>query len=95
MAMIKISEHLRASHNTDGAIVLDVAKGKIYGLNPVASRVLGLLALDRSPDQIAAEISREFAVDLATAHRDVEEFLGQLAKYRLIRQTGQAPGGAQ
>jgi Coenzyme PQQ synthesis protein D (PqqD) len=90
--MIKISETVRTSCAPDGAVLLDVAQGKIYGLNPVASRILSLLAEGLDSEQIQAEISREFATDLETVRKDVAEFLAQLAKHRLIAGHGKAPG---
>jgi len=90
--MIKISETVRTSHVPDGALLLDVLQGKIYGLNPVASRILGLLAEGLDPEQIQSEISREFTADWETVRKDVTEFLAQLAKHRLTAGDGRAPG---
>jgi hypothetical protein len=91
-AMIKISETVRTSHVPDGALLLDVLQGKIYGLNPVASRILGLLAEGLDPEQIQSEISREFTADWETVRKDVTEFLAQLAKHRLTAGDGRVPG---
>lgn len=93
--MIELSESLRVSHSPDGAVLLDIVNGKIYGLNLVASRILRLLSAGCTPDEIASEISREFTVEAAVARRDLQEFLGQLAKHRFIQERGKIEGGAQ
>jgi predicted DNA-binding transcriptional regulator len=90
--MIKISENVRTSHGQDGAVLLDVSQGKIYGLNPVASRIFRLLAEGLDQKQIQTEISREFTIDLETVRKDVTSFLAQLAKHRLIAGEVKIPG---
>jgi hypothetical protein len=86
--MIEISQSLRSSHNSEGAVLLDIAGGKMYGLNPVASRILALLAQGLGEDQIKSEISRAFSVDIEVVGSDVDEFLAQLAEHRLITRNG-------
>jgi DNA-binding CsgD family transcriptional regulator len=91
-AMIKISENVRTSHAQDGAMLLDVSQGKIYGLNPVASRILRLFVEGLNQEQIQSEISREFKTDHETVRKDVTAFLAQLAKHRLIVDDGRVLG---
>jgi hypothetical protein len=90
--MLKLSEQLRSTHNQDGAVVLDVAQGKMFGLNPVASRILELLRKGLTELQIQAEVSREFCADIEIVRKDVDEFLLRLATLGLIRREGNAPG---
>jgi hypothetical protein len=90
--MVKLSEQLRSTHNQDGAVVLDVAQGKMFGLNPVGSRILELLRAGLTEIQIKAEVSREFSADIEIVRKDVDEFLVQLAKHRLITMNGNALG---
>jgi len=82
--MARVPDHVRTTHSPDGAIVLDVKHGRMFTLNPVGSRVLDLLDQQCTTAQIAADLSREFEIDLDTAERDVNEFLAALEKYRLI-----------
>jgi hypothetical protein len=82
--MLKLSEQLRSTHNQDGAIVLDIAQGKLFGLNPMASKILELLRAGLSEDQVKTELSRAFRVDIEIVERDVDEFLFELKKHRLI-----------
>ena len=57
---MKLSEHVRSTHNTDGAVVLDILHGEMYRLNFVGSRMLELLKLGYTNLQIADAVSREF-----------------------------------
>ena len=77
--IMKISEHIRSNRNEDGSVVLDVLRGKMYGLNPVASRILELLGQGLDETQVKAELSRQFSVDVDTIDKDVDEFLLKLA----------------
>jgi len=81
---MKIHEQIRFSRTDDGSVVLDVRRGKMYGLNPVASEILGLLGQGLDASQIKSEISRRFSVDLVTVDKDVDEFLSKLAELGII-----------
>jgi hypothetical protein len=82
--IMKIDEHIRSSRNDDGSVVLDVRRGKMYGLNPVASQILELLGQGFDETQIKSEISRRFSVELVTVDKDVDEFLSKLAELGVI-----------
>lgn len=81
---MKISAQVRSTHDQDGAVVLDIRHGRMYGLNFVGSRILELLRQDYQEPQIAEEISRQFGIGLDTATSDVREFLKSLEKHHLI-----------
>jgi Coenzyme PQQ synthesis protein D (PqqD) len=82
--MIKILEHIRSNQNEDGSVVLDVCRGKMYSLNPVASRILELLSQGLDEAQIKSEISRQFSVAMDIIDKDVDEFLLKLADLKVI-----------
>ena len=82
--MMKIHQHIRSTRNDDGSVVLDVRRGKMYGLNPVASQILELLGQGLDEAQIKSKISRRFCVDLITVDKDVDEFLSKLAELGVI-----------
>jgi DNA-binding Lrp family transcriptional regulator len=85
---VKISAQVRSTHDQDGAVVLDIKNGRMFGLNLVGSRILELLKDNAQPPQIAEEISREFGVAPETASADVREFLETLEKNHLIERQG-------
>jgi len=89
--MLTISQYVRFSDDQDGAVLLDLAGGIIYGLNPVGSRILALLSQGLDENQIKSEISREFSVDVDVVRSDVDEFLAQLLARNLIARNGHAP----
>jgi hypothetical protein len=82
--VLKLSEHVRSTHNQDGAVVLDVLHGQMYRLNFVGSRMLELLKLAYTEEQIADEISRAFGVARETVVTDLQEFLAHLQKHHLL-----------
>jgi hypothetical protein len=81
---VKLSAHVRSTHNQDGSVVLDIRQGQMFRLNLVGSRMLELLKQGRSEMQIADEISRQFAVSRETVEADLQEFLSHLEKHRLV-----------
>jgi hypothetical protein len=75
---------IRSTHTVDGGTVLDIQRGKMFGLNPVGSRIFALLAQGSSDSEIAKEISEAFGVSLAIAKDDLREFLEALQKHHII-----------
>jgi hypothetical protein len=61
----------------------------IYVLNPVASRIWGLLRSPIAAEQLAEVIADEFDVSLQEASRDVAEFLDTLSTRGLIQELPQ------
>ncbi len=82
--MHKVSDSIRSTHGQDGAIVLDIAQGKIFRLNRVGSRVLESLETGTSENEIANRISREFGVSHDIAENDTQEFIQQLQRTGLL-----------
>jgi len=81
---MKLSDEVRSTHGQDGAVVLDIRGGQMFRLNLVGSRILELLQSGLAESTIADQISREFCIDHATAVRDLEAFLSDLERHRLI-----------
>jgi len=84
--MYRVSEVLRITHGQDGAILLDVERGQIFTLNPVASRILQLLQSQHDPAQIAHDISETYQMNLETVKQDLGEFLQQMQGSELIEE---------
>jgi Coenzyme PQQ synthesis protein D (PqqD) len=82
--VLKLSEHVRSSHNQDGAVVLDIRHGQMFRLNLVGSRMLELLKQGRSEERIVEEVSREFGVERTIVETDLREFLTHLEKNNLL-----------
>ena len=86
VAMYRISDTVRSTHNQDGAIVLDVRLGQMFNLNIVGSRILELLKTGYTESGIVDEIHREFGVSRDLAENDVREFLRNLKKCHLVEE---------
>jgi hypothetical protein len=86
VAMYRVSDTVRSTHNRDGAIALDVRQGQMFNLNFVGSRILELLKSGSAESAIVDEITREFDVSRDLAENDVREFLRNLKKYQLVEE---------
>jgi PqqD family protein of HPr-rel-A system len=86
-ATYRIAEGVRSTHGQDGAVVLNIRSGRMFGLNPVGSKILE--ALQGRPDsgesEIAEAIRRQFDVSWDVAQKDVREFLGILTQQGLVK----------
>lgn len=85
--MYRASNDIRTAHLQDGAIVLDVRRGQIFGLNPVGSKILQLLEAGHTEVSVVSEISRYFEIGEDIVRRDLREFIDSLAEQRLIEPT--------
>ena len=65
-----------------GAQVMDM--NGIVILNDTGACVWNLLAEERTTDELAAAVAAEFEVDAATARRDVQAFLDEIARLGII-----------
>ncbi|MBS1852805.1 MAG: PqqD family protein [Acidobacteria bacterium] len=82
--MYRTSNHLRTTYQQDGAIVLDIHRGQIFGLNHVGSKMLELLEAGRDESSIVLEISHEYEIDEGTVRNDLHEFIESLIQQRLL-----------
>jgi len=82
--MVRLSGHVRSTHNQDGAVVLDIRHGQIFRLNLVGSRMLELLKGGCSEEQISDQISRDFSVPREIVETDLREFFAHLEKHHLL-----------
>ncbi len=78
-----ISPHVAWQVLDGEAILVDLPKGRILGLNSVGSLIWSLLA-DHDETAIADEVGRRFDVDAATARRDVACFTAMLRERGLL-----------
>lgn len=69
----------------DGTVIIDPENGDIQVLNNVGARAWELVDGQRSIDQIAREITRDFEVSVEDAKEDLDTYLTSLAEIGLIR----------
>jgi hypothetical protein len=84
---MQISENVRAMINQDGAVLLDIDKGQMIGLNISASRIWEKLQCHLPFDEIVTDLSEEFGIARDLAMRDVRDFLLILQKHALVSAT--------
>jgi hypothetical protein len=66
------------------AVILNLATGMYYGLNPVGTRVWELLQQPRTVAELREALLSEFDVDSGRCERDLVELLDDLASRQLI-----------
>ena len=68
----------------DELVMLDIDQGKYFSLNPVSTRIWDLLEEPKTLEDIVAILMEEFEVTESECHSDVEEFLKELVKLKLV-----------
>jgi hypothetical protein len=74
-----------STQQADATILLDVRRGKYYTLNGVGSRVWALLSEGATVGAIITRLADEFEVSAEQLSGDVERFVEQLHRSKLIR----------
>lgn len=65
-------------------VLLELASGRYYGLNEVATRIWQLLDQGFSPDRIAGAIAAEYEADPAAVRADVLQLMDELRARKLV-----------
>jgi hypothetical protein len=81
---MKLSEHVRSTHNQHGAVVLEILHGQMFRLNLVGSRMLELLKQGHTEPQIVDAISSDTGAPREIVETDLREFLAHLEKHHLL-----------
>ena len=82
--MNRPSPNVRASHGPDGSVLIDVDQGLIFSLNITGSLVWSQIEYGRSPEEIAAEISRQFEIPPQQALDDILALMQALEDRQLL-----------
>jgi hypothetical protein len=75
----------QVSCDLDGeTVILSVATGMYFGLDPVGTFVWSRLQQSRTVAEIRDDVTREFEVEPERCERDLADLLRQLAEFGLI-----------
>lgn len=76
--------HVRQVSTSDGTVLLDVDRGRFYGLNPTGTVVWKGLSDGRTVDQIASDLAARFTAPLGRIRTDVTALVTQLRDRGLL-----------
>jgi hypothetical protein len=75
---------IRSTQTQDGRILLDIQQGKLFSVNLIGSKILGLIESGWDEPRIADEISRAYQVPVEVSREDVHEFICSLHKHHIL-----------
>jgi len=81
---IVIPPQVMARQAGEETVILDLATGTYFGLNPVGARIWTLLGEGKTLVQVCDVMQEEFDVSRANIERDVLDLVGQLREQQLI-----------
>ena len=79
------SELLNLAPMGDELVMMDVAQGKYFGLNPIATHIWSLLESPISLDSLVSELMLQFDVTERECRSDTETLLKQLLDRQLVK----------
>jgi hypothetical protein len=80
----RIQDHVHAVMDPDGAVLLDVKRGKYFSLNGVASDIWGAMQEGLSAPEIETLLQRTYGVPAERARGDVAAFMARLEREQLV-----------
>jgi len=81
---VVIPPQVMARQVGDETVILDLASGTYFGLDPVGARIWALLGEGKTLAQVCDVMLEEFEVTRADIERDVLELAGRLQEQQLI-----------
>jgi len=88
---IEISASVQFVRVEGDFVLMDLAAGLYFGLDPVASHIWQSLSDHGDPALAAEELSRDYEVDPAQALADIERWVAELELKGLVRRRSAAP----
>ena len=82
---MELREGVSTADTDYGITLLDEDSGQYWNLNPTGAVVVRTLLGGGTPVQAVDELTNRYAVDAATASRDVQDLVGQLRSTGLVR----------
>jgi hypothetical protein len=80
----KIPSHVLSREVGDEIIVLDLASGTYFGLDPVGARIWKRIEEGETLAQVCDGLVAEYETDLETLQRDTLELVGKLSESGLL-----------
>lgn len=81
---LTIPTQVMARQVGDETVILDLASGNYFGLDPVGARVWQLVTEGKSVAQVCAIVLTEYQVTPEQLERDLERLFGQLSAHGLL-----------
>jgi coenzyme PQQ synthesis protein D (PqqD) len=80
-----IPSHVMARQVGDETVILDLASGTYFGLNPVGARIWQLISEGQTIGGVLESVLAEFEVNAAEAERDLDNLVAELHRRELIK----------
>lgn len=68
----------------DEGFAFDPRSGNTFSINPTGLLVINCIKAGASPTRIKEELTEQFEIDEKAADRDLEAFLNELGRYKLV-----------
>lgn len=84
MTSVTIGKHVQSVIDPDGAVLLDLNRGKYFSLNDLAADIWRKLEQGLSLPQIEAHLVETYDAPAETLRRDLTAFVDSLRRERLV-----------
>ena len=81
---VTIPPHVMSRQVGDEQVILDLASGTYFGLDPVGARVWQLLSEQKTTAEVCAIMQTEYEVDSETLERDIVALVQTLVDRKLV-----------
>ena len=84
--MVRLRHGVSTAEVDYGTVLLDEARGQYWNLNPTGVLVLEVLLNGGTTEDAASALAEEYAIDLETARRDIDDLVGALTSSGLVEE---------
>jgi len=81
---VRIPPHVMARQVGDEQVILDLASGKYFGLDPVGARIWQLLVDGKTLEEVCSVMVVEYQVGRSTVEHDLQALLEALVGHQLL-----------
>jgi hypothetical protein len=85
---LHVSDDVRSVIDADGAVLLDLRGGRYYSLNGLGAEIWKQIESGRRLPEIEAGLADAYDVPASRLRADIEAFVGELTRMRLVRAGG-------
>jgi len=93
--MMQFTEHIQVRPEKFGAVVFETLSEKVFVTNKTGAEILCLLEQHKIPEEIIAQLARDYGCSPDLIKNDVQEFIADLTNHALLRSDSPTKAGTK
>lgn len=86
---MEFEKHVKVRREKFGVVVFETLREKVFVTNETGAEIFHLLEEGKEPDEIVAELAKEYNADPAIIKNDVDELISMLKDKEILKKEEQ------